>query len=208
MIRLVVGLFLIAVPVLELALLIKIGQWIGVWATVALVVTTAFTGILIISQQSFTVTAPDAGGRERRPAAGRPGARRPLPDDRRRPAADARAHHRCAGAPASGSADPARGRALEHADSFCSTRPADIDADGRRTRDGPEERHQPETAREGPVIEGEFERLGETPTGARRGNGAERRPSCGQIDAAGFGVAGDVVAVLASARDTARNRGN
>ena len=30
MIRLVVGLLLIAVPVLELALLIKIGQWIGV----------------------------------------------------------------------------------------------------------------------------------------------------------------------------------
>ena len=55
MIRLVVGLVLIAVPVLELALLIKIGQWIGVWATAALVVTTAFTGILIISQQSFTV---------------------------------------------------------------------------------------------------------------------------------------------------------
>jgi len=55
MIRLVVGLALIAVPVLELALLIKIGQWIGVWATAALVVATAFTGILIISQQSFTV---------------------------------------------------------------------------------------------------------------------------------------------------------
>lgn len=55
MIRLAVGLFLIAIPVLELALLIKIGQAIGVWATVALVVAAAFTGILIISRQSFSV---------------------------------------------------------------------------------------------------------------------------------------------------------
>jgi UPF0716 protein FxsA len=55
MIRLVVGLFLIVVPVLELVLLIKVGQWLGAWQTVALVVAMAFTGLWIISRQSFTV---------------------------------------------------------------------------------------------------------------------------------------------------------
>jgi UPF0716 protein FxsA len=55
MIRLVVGLFLIVMPVLELTVLIKIGQLVGTWTTILLVVTAAFTGILIISRQSFTV---------------------------------------------------------------------------------------------------------------------------------------------------------
>jgi len=55
MVRLAIGLIFIVVPVLELALLIKIGQSVGVWPTVALVVSTALTGALIISQQSFTV---------------------------------------------------------------------------------------------------------------------------------------------------------
>lgn len=55
MLRLAVGLAFIVVPVLELALLIKTGQVIGVWATVALVLTTAFTGALIISRQSLSV---------------------------------------------------------------------------------------------------------------------------------------------------------
>jgi UPF0716 protein FxsA len=55
MLRLAVGLAFIVVPVLELVLLIKTGQVIGVWATVALVVTTALTGALIISRQSLSV---------------------------------------------------------------------------------------------------------------------------------------------------------
>jgi UPF0716 protein FxsA len=55
MLRLAVGLAFIVVPVLELALLIKTGQVIGVWATVALLVTTALTGALIISRQSLSV---------------------------------------------------------------------------------------------------------------------------------------------------------
>jgi UPF0716 protein FxsA len=55
MARLIVGLFLIVMPVLELVLLIKVGQLIGPWRTVGLVVITAFTGLLIISQQSLTV---------------------------------------------------------------------------------------------------------------------------------------------------------
>lgn len=55
MARLFVGLFFILVPVLELVLLIKVGQRIGAWQTVGLVVIMAFTGMLIISQQSLTV---------------------------------------------------------------------------------------------------------------------------------------------------------
>lgn len=55
MLRLAIGLAFVVVPVLELALLIKTGQVIGVWATVALVVTTALTGAMIISRQSLSV---------------------------------------------------------------------------------------------------------------------------------------------------------
>ncbi len=53
--RLAVGLIFIVVPVLELMLLIRIGQSIGALATVALVLTTALTGAFIISRQSLTV---------------------------------------------------------------------------------------------------------------------------------------------------------
>ena len=171
MIRLVVGLVLIAVPVLELALLIKIGQWIGVWATATLVVTTAFTGILIISQQSFTVMRRtlEAVSEGRPPVA-------PVLDGLFLTIAgalfltpglltDVLALLLLVPPIRRAVARWTIGQLLQH-------RPADIDADGRRTHDGREERHQPEAAREGPVIEGEFERLGETPTVARRSNGA------------------------------------
>lgn len=52
---LAVGLIFILLPVLEMVLLIKMGQWVGVLPTLALVVTTAVAGALIISQQSFKV---------------------------------------------------------------------------------------------------------------------------------------------------------
>jgi UPF0716 protein FxsA len=55
LLRLAVGLAFIVVPMLELVLLIKIGQGIGVWATAALVVGTALTGAFIISRQSLAV---------------------------------------------------------------------------------------------------------------------------------------------------------
>ena len=171
MIRLVVGLFLIVVPVLELAVLIKIGQWIGVWATVALVVITAFTGILIISQQSFTVLRRtlEAVSEGRPPVAQvldglflmvagglllTPGLITDVlallllvPPIRR-----AIAHW-------------SMGQLLQHA-------PVDADGDYQPPRERPEEQRRPATAQEGPVIEGEFERLDETSTGPRRGNGA------------------------------------
>ena len=55
LLRLAIGLAFIVVPMLELLLLIKIGQTIGVWLTVALVLGTALTGAYIISRQSVSV---------------------------------------------------------------------------------------------------------------------------------------------------------
>src|SRR5262245_48677079 len=55
MLRLAVGLFFIVMPVLELVLLIKTGQAIGVWATLGLVVAAALAGAVVISRQSSTV---------------------------------------------------------------------------------------------------------------------------------------------------------
>ena len=55
LLRLAVGLVVIIVPVLELMLLIKIGQGIGALATAALVLFTALTGAYIISRQSLAV---------------------------------------------------------------------------------------------------------------------------------------------------------
>ncbi|HEY1243356.1 MAG TPA: FxsA family protein [Hyphomicrobiaceae bacterium] len=57
MLRLAVGLAFILVPMLELVLLLKIGQAIGVWLTVALVIATALTGAYIISRQSLRVVS-------------------------------------------------------------------------------------------------------------------------------------------------------
>ena len=55
MLRFAIGLFLILLPVLELAVLVKLGQAIGIWATVALVVGAFFLGVAVISQQSTKV---------------------------------------------------------------------------------------------------------------------------------------------------------
>src|SRR5262245_30494989 len=57
MLRLAVGLVFIIVPMLELLLLIKVGQGIGALPTVALVICTALTGAYIISRQSLTVVS-------------------------------------------------------------------------------------------------------------------------------------------------------
>jgi UPF0716 protein FxsA len=57
MLRLAVGLVFIAVPMLELLLLIKIGQGIGTLPTLALVIGTALTGAFIISRQGLAVVS-------------------------------------------------------------------------------------------------------------------------------------------------------
>jgi UPF0716 protein FxsA len=46
-------LIMVAVPLLELALLIKLGQIIGFWSTVALIFATAGIGIAILNAQGF-----------------------------------------------------------------------------------------------------------------------------------------------------------
>ena len=46
-------LMMLAVPLLELALLIKLGQAIGFWSTVAIIFLTAGIGIAIVNAQGF-----------------------------------------------------------------------------------------------------------------------------------------------------------
>lgn len=52
-VRLIAGLALLALPLLELALLIKLGQAIGFWPVILLVVATAVLGFYIIRTQGF-----------------------------------------------------------------------------------------------------------------------------------------------------------
>jgi UPF0716 protein FxsA len=51
--RLLLFLVFIAVPLIELALLIKIGEMIGILATVALVIATAFIGVSLLRMQGM-----------------------------------------------------------------------------------------------------------------------------------------------------------
>jgi UPF0716 protein FxsA len=55
MVRLALGLVLVVLPMLELILLLKIGQSIGILPTVALVVVGALVGAFVIARQSLTV---------------------------------------------------------------------------------------------------------------------------------------------------------
>jgi UPF0716 protein FxsA len=55
MARLLLGLSLIALPLCELALLIRTGQAIGFWATLGLVVAAGLAGGAIMSRQGLTV---------------------------------------------------------------------------------------------------------------------------------------------------------
>lgn len=55
MLRLGLGLFLISLPLLELALLVGVAHQIGFWATFAAVLGSGFIGALVISRQSMMV---------------------------------------------------------------------------------------------------------------------------------------------------------
>jgi UPF0716 protein FxsA len=55
MARLLLGLALIALPVFELALLIKTGQVVGFWATLGMVVGAGVLGAVIMSRQGMSV---------------------------------------------------------------------------------------------------------------------------------------------------------
>ena len=45
----------IAVPVIEIALFIEIGGWIGLWSTIGVVILTAFAGTTLLRLQGLTV---------------------------------------------------------------------------------------------------------------------------------------------------------
>lgn len=53
--RTVVTILLLAAPLLELALLIKLGGWIGFWPTLLVIVVTAFVGVAVARAQGFGV---------------------------------------------------------------------------------------------------------------------------------------------------------
>jgi UPF0716 protein FxsA len=55
MLRLIFGLLLIALPFAELALLIKTGQTIGIWATLGLVIGAGLLGAIVWSHQGLSV---------------------------------------------------------------------------------------------------------------------------------------------------------
>jgi UPF0716 protein FxsA len=55
MLRLALAFILIALPLLEMALLIKTGQLIGFWATLGMVVAAGLLGALILARQGLTV---------------------------------------------------------------------------------------------------------------------------------------------------------
>ena len=87
-------LLFIIVPIAELALLIQVGQLIGVWWTVAILIADALLGSFLLRTQSRAAWQRfnDAINRRADPAPGGRGRR--AGDLRRRPAADARLHHR------------------------------------------------------------------------------------------------------------------
>lgn len=47
-------LVLLSLPLIELALLIKVGQWIGFWPTMALIIGTGMAGGLLLQQQGLS----------------------------------------------------------------------------------------------------------------------------------------------------------
>ena len=51
--RLVLFLTMMTVPLVELALLIKLGQWIGFWPTLGLIIGTAILGSIVVHQQGL-----------------------------------------------------------------------------------------------------------------------------------------------------------
>lgn len=47
-------LLFIAIPILEMVLLIKVGQWLGILPTIALVLLTAVVGLALLKRQGFS----------------------------------------------------------------------------------------------------------------------------------------------------------
>jgi UPF0716 protein FxsA len=55
MMRLGVGLGLLALPLLEIALLIRAGQTLGLWPVMAIIVGTGVLGVAVLVRQRFAV---------------------------------------------------------------------------------------------------------------------------------------------------------
>lgn len=55
--RLALLLIIVAIPLLELAVLIRVGQIVGVAATLAIVIATALLGLLTVKRQGFNMVA-------------------------------------------------------------------------------------------------------------------------------------------------------
>ena len=53
---------LVAVPIIEIALFIEVGGWIGLWPTIGIVILTALLGTVLLRQQGFAALA-DLQGR-------------------------------------------------------------------------------------------------------------------------------------------------
>jgi UPF0716 protein FxsA len=174
MLRLVIGLLFIVVPVLELALLVKTGQLIGFWATLLLVLTTAASGAIILSRQSFKVVgqALEALSEGRPPVAPvleglflmLAGALLLTPGLITDVAALLLLVPPIRRAVARWSVN----RLLQRADVGVFREGGDPDMEWRP--------HSSAGAQQGPIIEGEFERLGEE-SRPQRGNGAAQPPS-------------------------------
>ncbi|MEM9735964.1 MAG: FxsA family protein, partial [Pseudomonadota bacterium] len=48
---------LVAVPIIEIALFIEVGGWLGLWPTIAIVILTAFLGTVLLRAQGFAALA-------------------------------------------------------------------------------------------------------------------------------------------------------
>ncbi|MFW5973059.1 MAG: FxsA family protein [Bacteroidota bacterium] len=48
-------LLLLVTPIVELALLLRVGQWIGFWPTIGIIVVTAVAGSVLLKQQGLSV---------------------------------------------------------------------------------------------------------------------------------------------------------
>ena len=166
-------LILIAIPLIELAVLIKVGQWIGFWAAFGLVIATFMLGAAVVGRGGFTsaLKVRDALARGEPPVAAMldsalvvvagvllmtpgfladiVGLMLLIPSVR---ASLARAALRNVTIVGSGRANDAR--------------------HSRSSRESP--RDDARGAASGPIIEGEFERLGERPIDPR-----SRRPGSG-----------------------------
>ena len=173
MLRLTLAGILIVLPLLELALLIKTGQLIGFWATLGMVVGAGILGALVLAHQGFSVVRRT----QQALALGRP----PVA-----PVLDG-VFLLLAGAllitPGFLSDVLAllllippvrRGVARWGVKQLVKRAHVRFSAAGARIEGAPGPAPSSSGPAEGPVIEGEFERLGEKTTRPHRGNGRDR----------------------------------